>query len=292
MSDLNCHEDTIQWPSIWIGPWAYPQCALFPFNKHLIVSILSVFVEILYCKAEGQALVTDHRSSGQDLVLSLQQHSPAFGWEPRPRSKLLQTKATQDHPQNYKTFSLEKRYSGASCLCLRGRLRAQDVQEDMGASFSWRTELLQVLSDWEVLFIFKWNNQGGNWKLLLLVLLFEDRTAVTNSGSEKVWHALPLTHLLSKGDPGAAHPGASRGQGGEIFRQPAKLDFQHRACCWACSNAPQEQRLQLTSENHTLKAQGPPCPRSPARQDWGKTALGSWARQRVSRGHLQTQHTH
>ena len=164
----------------------------------------------------------------------------------------------------------------------QGRLRAQEVQEDMGASFSWRTELLQVLSYWEVLFIFKWNNQGGDWKLLLLVLLFEDRTAVTNSGSEKMLHARPLTYLLSKGDPGAAHPDASGGEGGEIFRQPAKLDFRHRACPEPVATLPKSSAFswppRITPSRHRAHhTLGPQPGRTGARLLWGAGPGSVWA---------------
>ena len=75
-----------------------PMCTVhfFLLMNTLLDSLLSVFVEFFSAKAAARTPVTDHWSSGQDLVLSPPGPSPISGWESQPGSKALQAEATQD----------------------------------------------------------------------------------------------------------------------------------------------------------------------------------------------------
>ena len=83
--------------SPWVHLCVYPTgtALFFPLYKHF-ASLLSVFVEILFCKAIGPCSL----SLTTGLVARIwcfHCHDPAdSGWEPKAHSKLLQAEATQD----------------------------------------------------------------------------------------------------------------------------------------------------------------------------------------------------
>ena len=69
-------------------------CTLFPPNKYLLASLLSVFVEILFCKSKGPGPL----SLTTGLVARIWffyccDPTPTSGWEPKPGSKPLQPEA-------------------------------------------------------------------------------------------------------------------------------------------------------------------------------------------------------
>ena len=87
--------------SPWVHPCVYPTgtALFFPLYKHF-ASLLSVFVEILFCKAIGPCSL----SLTTGLVARIwcfHCHDPAdSGWEPKAHSKLLQAEATQDQQED------------------------------------------------------------------------------------------------------------------------------------------------------------------------------------------------
>ena len=54
-SNWNCHEGTTQGLPLWVCPCVYPRVlyCFFLLINTLLVSLLSIFVEILFCKTEG-----------------------------------------------------------------------------------------------------------------------------------------------------------------------------------------------------------------------------------------------
>ena len=96
VSNLNCHVCTIQGrPSVSARVSLHTYCTLFLLINTSLASLLSVFVEILSCKAEepGPLSLT---TRCQDLVLLPPQTSPISGWGSKPYSKLLQVEAIRD----------------------------------------------------------------------------------------------------------------------------------------------------------------------------------------------------
>ena len=84
-------------------PLSLPMClstctVLFSLLRNtLLVSLLSIFVEIIFCKAEGPGLLS--LTTGLvPKIWCFHCHDPApiYGWESKPCSKPLQAEATQD----------------------------------------------------------------------------------------------------------------------------------------------------------------------------------------------------
>ena len=99
-SHSNCHKGTTQWLSLGVPSCVYPHL-LYAFSlliNTLLISPLSIFVEIIFCKAKGPGPL----SLTADLEARIWYfHHPTLvsvsGWEPKPCSKPLQAEATQDH---------------------------------------------------------------------------------------------------------------------------------------------------------------------------------------------------
>ena len=71
-------------------------CTLFPLNKQF-ASLLSIFVEIIFCKAEGPGPLS--LTAGLVARIWFFYHcnlTLISGWKPKPYSKLLQAEVTQD----------------------------------------------------------------------------------------------------------------------------------------------------------------------------------------------------
>lgn len=92
--NTNCLEGVTQGLFL-SSPCIYPHvlCS-FPANEYFTCFATFLFVGILFTSRGNQGLVTEHWSSGQDLLLL--PPDPVSGWEPKPSSQALQAKATRD----------------------------------------------------------------------------------------------------------------------------------------------------------------------------------------------------
>ena len=98
-SNSKCHKEVAQGLPVWVCPCAYPQ-VLHSFSSYYFTCCTTFcLVGIFFHKAEGPGpFVTDHRSSGWDLLLSLPSLSPNL-W--LGTQALLQAIAGQGHPRSY-----------------------------------------------------------------------------------------------------------------------------------------------------------------------------------------------
>ena len=95
ISDLNCQRGQLRdYPSESAHVPIHIYGIIFPLNKYLFASTLSVFVEILFCKSKGPGPL----SLTTGLVARIWffhccNPTPTSGWEPKPGSKPLQPEA-------------------------------------------------------------------------------------------------------------------------------------------------------------------------------------------------------
>ena len=100
-------------------------CTLFPPNKRLLVSLLSIFVGILFhAKPKNQGLVTDHWSSGYRIQCShCRNQASISGREPKPSFKPLQAEISLTECWAHKLeFNKNAVHSKSLQLCLTKRI--------------------------------------------------------------------------------------------------------------------------------------------------------------------------
>ena len=99
-SHSNCHKGTTQWLSLRVPSYVYPHL-LYSFSlliNTLLISPLSIFEEIISCKAKGQGPLTLTTDLGARIwYFHCHTLVSISGWEPTPCSKPLQAEATRDH---------------------------------------------------------------------------------------------------------------------------------------------------------------------------------------------------
>ena len=97
-SNSNCHEGQTQWLSLSLSsPVCISTVLFFLLINALLALLLSVFMEILFCKAKGPGPLS--LTAGL-VARTWCSHSfdsaPICGLEPKPCSKLLQAKSIRD----------------------------------------------------------------------------------------------------------------------------------------------------------------------------------------------------